>query len=83
MAGALEGLDTLVFSAGIGENAPKVRERICGGLGFLGIELDEQQNAASTDVISAKNGRVAVRVIRTDEEWIIAKTVCRLIALTN
>lgn len=76
LAGALEGLDTLIFSGGIGENAPEVRERICAGLGFLGIELDPPSNAAGADVISGEHGRVAVRVIHTDEEWIIAKTVC-------
>jgi acetate kinase len=79
MAGALEGLDTLVFSGGIGENMPQVRQRICGGLGFLGIEFGAQQNAASAGVISSKKSKVTVRVIRTDEEWIIAKTVCRFL----
>jgi acetate kinase len=82
-AAALDGLDTLIFSGGIGENAPKVRERICAGLKFLGIELDVRQNAASADVISAKQGQVSVRVIRTDEERIIAKTVCRVLGLEN
>ena len=79
MAGALDGLDTLVFSGGIGENALEVRERICAGLGFLGIKLDSQQNASSANVISVKDSRVTVHVIRTDEEWIIAKTVLRLL----
>ena len=80
MAGALEGLETLVFSGGIGENAVEIRERICAGLGFLGIELDPKQNAASADVISVKGGGVTVHVIKTDEEWIIAGTVLRLLA---
>jgi len=75
-AAALGGLDTLVFAGGIGENAPTIRTRICDGLGFLGIELEEKRNAASEGVISAASSRVAVRVIRTDEEWMIAKTVC-------
>jgi acetate kinase len=79
MAGALEGVDTLVFAGGIGENAPEVRTRICRGLGFLGIELDRKQNAAGAGVISNKEGRVAVRVIRTDEEWMIARTVGRVL----
>jgi hypothetical protein len=52
-AAALGGLDTLVFAGGIGENAPTVRARICDGLGFLGIELDEKRNAANDGVISA------------------------------
>ena len=80
-AAALGGLDTLVFAGGIGENAPTVRARICDGLGFLGIELEEKRNAASEGVISATASRVAVRVIHTDEEWMIAKTVCRKLGL--
>ena len=80
-AAALGGLDTLVFSGGIGENAPIVRARICAGLGFLGIDLEEKRNAANEDVISAAAGRVAVRVIRTDEELTIARSVCRVLGL--
>ena len=80
-AAALGGLDTLVFSGGIGENAPAVRARICDGLGFLGIELEEERNAANEAVISSATSRVAVRVIRTDEELIIAKTVCGVLGL--
>ena len=80
-AAALSGLDTLVFAGGIGENAPIIRARICAGLGFLGIELKEKRNAASEGVISADASRVTVRVIHTDEEWMIAKTVCRVLGL--
>ncbi|MGC2761420.1 MAG: hypothetical protein WA206_08925, partial [Candidatus Binatus sp.] len=74
--------DTLVFAGGIGENAPKVRARICAGLGFLGIELEEKRNAANEGVISAAAGRVTVRVIHTDEELMIARTVCRVLGIT-
>ena len=81
-AAALGGLDTLVFAGGIGENAPTVRARICDGLGFLGIELEEERNTANEGVISAATSRVAVRVIRTDEEWMIASKVCRVMGLT-
>jgi acetate kinase len=81
-AAALGGLDTLVFAGGIGENAPPVRARITEGLGFLGLELDEEQNAANAGVISSETSRVSVRVIRTDEEWMIANTVCRVLGLT-
>jgi acetate kinase len=81
-AAALGGLDTLVFAGGIGENAPVVRARICDGLGFLGIDLEEKRNTASAAVISTESSRVAVRVIHTDEEWMIAKTVCRVLNLT-
>jgi acetate kinase len=80
-AAALGGLDTLVFAGGIGENAPVVRARICEGLGFLGIELEDKRNAANEGVISAATSRVPVRVIHTDEEWMIANTVCRVLGL--
>lgn len=80
-AAALGGLDTLVFSGGIGENAPTVRARICNGLGFLGIELAEERNAANQGVVSAAAGRVTVRVMRTDEEYMIAKLVGRVLGL--
>jgi len=78
---ALEGLDTLVFAGGIGENAPAVRARICDGLGFMGIELDKKRNAANDAVISAAKSRVTVHVIRADEEWMIARSVCRVLGL--
>jgi len=81
-AAALGGVDTLVFAGGIGENAPIVRTRICDGLAFLGIELEEKPNLANEGVISAKTGRVSVRVIPTDEEWMIASMVCRVLGLT-
>ena len=80
-AAALGGLDTLVFAGGIGENAPAVRARICDGMGILGIELEEKKNAANEGLISATTSRVAVRVIPTDEEWMIAKTVCCVLGL--
>jgi acetate kinase len=81
-AAVLGGLDTVVFAGGIGENAPPVRARICAGLGFLGIELDEKRNAANGALISAATGRVIVRVIKTDEEWMIANIVSRVWGLT-
>jgi acetate kinase len=81
-AAALGGLDTLVFAGGIGENAPTVRARICDGLGFLGIELDQKRNVANAGVISSETSRIPVRVIRTDEEWVIASMVCRVLGLT-
>jgi acetate kinase len=78
-AAALGGLDTLVFAGGIGENASPVRARICEGLGFLGIELDASRNAAQAEVISTDASRVAVRIIRTDEELLIARSACRVL----
>jgi acetate kinase len=78
-AAALGGLDTLVFSAGIGENCPSIRARICNGLNFLGIELNESRNAENAPVISTNASRATVRVIRTDEELMIARSVLRKI----
>ncbi len=82
-AAALGGVDTLVFAGGIGENAPVVRARICSELGFLGIEIEEKKNAVNADVISTDGGRVAVRVIRTDEELMIARMVCQVLGLDS
>ena len=70
-----------MFACGIGENTPTVRVRICDGPGFLGIELEDKRNAANEGVISVAASRVAVCVIRTDEERMIAKTVCRVLGL--
>jgi acetate kinase len=78
-AAALGGLDTLVFAGGIGENAPLVRARICDGLGFLGIALSESRNAETAGVISTDASRATVRVIRTDEDLMIARSVCGIL----
>jgi acetate kinase len=78
---ALGGLDTLVFSGGIGENCPVIRSRVCKGLEFLGIELEEKQNLVNAQVISKENGKTTVLVIHTDEELMIAKTVNQIINL--
>jgi acetate kinase len=75
------GLDTLVFAGGIGENAPLVRARICEGLGFLGIELNEARNVENATVISANTSAVKVYIIRTDEELMIARSVVRILDL--
>ncbi len=81
-AAALGGLDTLVFSGGIGENAALIRKRICDELGFLGIELNPKRNSRNAPLISPDAGRVKVRVIRTDEELMIARSVTRVLSLT-
>ena len=80
-AAALGGLDTLVFAGGIGESAPVVRARICSGLAFLGIELDATRNTTGEGVISTGKAGVTVRVMHTDEEWMIAQMVCRSMGL--
>jgi acetate kinase len=78
-AAALGGLDTLVFAGGIGENSAIIRERICVGLGFLGVRLSRPRNARNAGVISAAGGGVTVRVIHTDEELMIARSVVHLL----
>jgi acetate kinase len=78
-AAALGGLDTLVFSGGIGENAPVIRERICAELGFLGIELDPDRNGRGAGLISPDASRVKVRVIPTDEALTIARAVAHFV----
>ncbi|MEO6454809.1 MAG: hypothetical protein ABIN97_12085, partial [Ginsengibacter sp.] len=75
-AAALGGLDTLVFSGGIGEHSPEVRSKICDNLEFLGIELDEIKNRNNEGIISTEKSRVSVHVIKTNEELMIAKLVC-------
>ena len=72
-AAALGGIDTLVFTGGIGERAAAVRAETCAGLEHLGIRLDEARNEASADVVSADGCACTVRVVRTDEELVIAR----------
>jgi acetate kinase len=79
LVAALEGLDTFVFTAGIGEHAAVIRDRICDGLAYLGLELDSERNARHAPIISTDASRVVVRVIPTDEDLIIARHTHRLI----
>jgi acetate kinase len=78
-AAALGGIDTLVFAGGIGENAPTIRARICEGLEFLGIGLNAASNTRSAAVVSDDSATVVVRVIRTDEESVIANSTIRVL----
>ena len=78
-AAALGGIDTLIFAGGIGENAAVVRSRICSGLEFLGIEIDADNNHANAAVISPVRGQVTVRVMRTNEELVLARAVYGLV----
>jgi acetate kinase len=80
-AAVLGGLDTLVFAGGIGENAPLIRARICEGLDFLGIELSHERNETSAEIISTDASRTMVRVIHTDEELMIVRSVCHVLEL--
>src|SRR5579864_4641467 len=72
-AAALGGLDTLVFTGGIGEHAATVRAEVCAGLKYLGIELDDAANNRNTEVISAAGSRCVVRMVETDEDLMIAR----------
>ena len=80
LAAVLGGLDTLVFTGGIGEHAAPVRARICAGLDFLGIDLDPQRNAEHAPVVSRDGARVTVRVMKTDEDLMIARHTQHVLA---
>lgn len=69
---ALEGLDLLVFTAGVGENCGFIRQRVCARLAFLGLELDDAANSAGAPIISSPQSRIRAAVEPTDEEWMIA-----------
>ena len=73
LVSALDGLDGLVFTAGIGENAPAIRSAVCARLGWLGVRLDDVANAANASRISASDSAIEVLVIPTDEEAVIAR----------
>lgn len=81
LAALLGGLSTLVFTAGIGENSPPIRERILEGLEFIGIGLDKRRNNANQRIISADDSAVKVMVIPTDEELMIARHTRRILKL--
>ncbi len=83
LATVLSGIDTLIFSAGIGEHSPAIRARICAGLEFLGIVINEPANEANHPVISSEASRVRVRIIPTDEEREIAESVVRVLGKEN
>jgi acetate kinase len=80
MACSLGGFERLIFTGGIGEHAPKVREQVCERLGWLDVDLDKPANDGSEDVISANGSRVQVRVIPTKEEEMIARYVREMLA---
>ncbi len=80
LAAVLGGVDAMVFTGGIGEHAPPVRDRICSPLAYLGVQLDPTRNAANRDVISTADSRVVVRVMATDEELTIARHVRDVLA---
>jgi acetate kinase len=79
LSAAMGGLDTLVFSAGIAENNPQIRFRICDGLQFLGIKIDDLANQQNAGIVSTADSKVTVHVIKTDEELFIAQTVAAML----
>jgi acetate kinase len=79
LAAVLEGLDTLVFAGGIGENSPAVRARVCAGLRHLGVTLDETRNAVGAAVVSTDASACTVRIVHTDEEVVIARETLRIL----
>ncbi len=83
LTAALGGLDALVFTGGIGENAAPVRWRICEGLEFVGIRLDPDRNAEHASIVSRDDTPVTVRVIPTDENLMVARHTLRLVAPTT
>ena len=69
----LGGLDTLVFTAGIGENSSEIRRRICENTEYLGLKIDERRNTNNDKIISSENSKIVVRVMKTNEELMIAR----------
>jgi acetate kinase len=80
MVATLSGLDALVFTGGIGENAWRIRKRVCEGFEWLGVELDDLRNQANETVISSDRSRVRAFVVHTNEEMMIARHTARLLA---
>jgi acetate kinase len=79
LAAALEGLDAIVFTAGIGENSPVIRERVCRGAAWLGVELDATANQRGGPSISRPGSPVSAWVIPTNEELMIARHTRRVL----
>ncbi len=80
LAAALGGLDALVFTGGIGEHGAPLRKQVCDQLGWLGLSLDAEANAINAPIISDAGSKTSISVIPTNEEWIIARHVAKLIA---
>lgn len=80
LSAVLGGLDALVFTGGIGENSAVIRERVCAGMAWLGLELDHKANAASQELISTSLSRARIFAIPTDEELVIARAASAFIA---
>ncbi|TPW33489.1 acetate/propionate family kinase [Martelella alba] len=80
MVATMGGIESLVFSAGIGENSAPIRKMICDRIGWLGVQIDDEANNANAEIISSPESRVEIRVIPTDEEIILAKQTARIVS---
>jgi acetate kinase len=83
LAGAMGGLDALVFTAGIGENSPEIRARVCWRLGWLGLDFDPEANVAGAARITRPGSRVSAWVVPTNEELMIAQHTHDVLGLTG
>lgn len=83
LAAVLGGIDSIIFSGGIGEQAPLIRARICAGLGYLGVDIDDEPNTRHADLISSVNSEVGVHVIPTDEAQILCRNTYQTIMNTT
>jgi acetate kinase len=83
MAATLGGLDGLIFSGGIGENSRLIRERICTGLGFIGLSIDPSRNAANETYLSSSSARIPVLMVPTNEELVILRETRKLVRKTS
>jgi acetate kinase len=81
LATTLGGLDGVVFTAGIGEHQPRIRSSVCGYLGWLGVNLDNAANGLNAGRIEATGSKIAVMVVETDEEQVIADEACSVLPL--
>ena len=81
LASVLGGLDRLVFTAGIGEHNAVIRARICDGLAWLGVDIDESANEMHDQALSWPDSRVSVEIVATNEEWVAARDAARLLAV--
>jgi acetate kinase len=79
LTATLNGVDTIVFTGGIGEHAPSIRSGICAGLDYLGVDIAPERNLSNDPIISRTGSRVVVRVMKTDEDLVIARHVRRLL----
>jgi acetate kinase len=77
---AMNGVDEIVFTAGIGENSAEIRRRVCESLGYLNIGLDSERNNANEEIISDDGSEVKVKVIKTNEELVMAEEAIKVLS---